>query len=118
MVLVPRNSLTTVPATGLRAGSRRLDEAEVGAQQKQDEMHDGAVAAHFEDRHRDIGKIEIEQDAGVDEEGAGQEFAEVPVVPREIQGSGSGEDAGGRVSHKDHRCSSDRPPACANVLAI
>lgn len=63
-------------------------------------MDDGAAAADLrgfdktcsEQRHRNRGEIEIEQNAGRHEERAGQKFAKVPALPGEIKAGESHDD--------------------------
>jgi hypothetical protein len=71
---------------------------------------DGAATADLrcfdktcpQQRHRNIGEIEIEQNARGHEERTGQKFANVPVSPGEIEAPDSHDDSCNYVEGNDH----------------
>jgi hypothetical protein len=80
-------SLRTCCAFGLP------DEAEIDTEQEENEMDDGTATADLgccdktcpQERHRNIGEIEIELDPRADKECARQKFAKFPAMPCEIE---------------------------------
>src|SRR5262245_53285507 len=86
------------------------DEAKIETDQEEDQMDDGAATADLrcldktcpQQRHRNIGEIEIEQDTRRHEECACQKFAKVPVSPGEIEAPDSHDDGCSYIEGYDH----------------
>ena len=77
----------------LACAFRLLDKTKVKAEPKQDKMEDRAPSTNFgchdkisaQQRHRNIGEVQIELSSRADKECASQEFAKLSAVPCEVQ---------------------------------